>query len=234
MTALASTRGLTKAYADGGLTTSPVLSEISLDFPANQLTLLMGPSGSGKTTLLSIMAGLSRPSRGDVELCGFRISALPDADVTAVRRRHVGFVFQHSNLFPGLSAFDNVYEALRLKGVSSAPARQRARDALERVGLADRLRHRPAQLSGGQKQRVAVARAIAAEPRVLFGDEVTAALDTASALQVMDLLRAHVSSQAAVILVTHDRRLERYADRVIELSDGQITADSRGGGEVTS
>jgi putative ABC transport system ATP-binding protein len=213
-----------RTYGAGELAIQ-VLHGISFELPPGQLTLLMGPSGSGKTTLLSIMAGLLRPTRGKVELCATPISELPDKEVTELRRKHVGFVFQHSNLFPGLSAFDNVCEALRVRGWPTREARERADRALRRVGLADRMRHRPSQLSGGQQQRVAVARALADEPPLILGDEVTASLDVASANLVLELLRAHVSPQTAVLLVTHDHRLERYADRVVAMDDGRITSD---------
>jgi ABC-type lipoprotein export system ATPase subunit len=159
-----------KTYGTGELETS-VLHGIAFALPVGQLTLLMGPSGSGKTTFLSILAGLLRPTRNRVELCSTPISELPDSKVTEVRRRWVGFVFQHSNLFPGLTAFDNVYEALRVRGVPAREARAKASLALQRVGLAERVRHRPSQLSGGQQQRVAVARALADEPTLILGDE---------------------------------------------------------------
>jgi ABC-type lipoprotein export system ATPase subunit len=220
------TEDVHKTYGTGELET-PVLHGISFTLPPGELTLLMGPSGSGKTTLLSILAGMLRPSRGKVSLCSVPISELPDSDVTEVRRKRVGFVFQHSNLFPGLTAFDNVFESLRVRGCSAREARERADRALRIVGLGDRMRHRPAQLSCGQQQRVAVARAIADEPPLILGDEVTAALDVASATVVMRLLRAHVSQRTGVLLVTHDHRLERYADRMVEMDDGRVTCDRR-------
>lgn len=224
--ALVCTENVCKTYGTGELETN-VLYGISFTLPPGQLTLLMGPSGSGKTTFLSILAGLLRPTQGRVQLCSAPISELPDTQVTEVRRRWVGFVFQHSNLFPGLTAFDNVYEALRVRGVPAREAKEKAAVALHKVGLAERVGHRPSQLSGGQQQRVAVARALADEPTLVLGDEVTAALDTASANTVMELLRAHVSPSASVLLVTHDHRLERFADRVVEMDDGRIVRDRR-------
>ncbi|MCC6213792.1 MAG: ABC transporter ATP-binding protein [Polyangiaceae bacterium] len=215
-----------KTYGSGELAV-PVLKRISLEVRAGALVLLMGPSGSGKTTLVSVLAGLLRPTAGHVELCGARISELSESKVAAVRRRHLGFVFQSYNLFPALSALDNVAEVLRMKGFAPREAEQRAADALDRVGLGDRRTHRPGELSGGQKQRVAIARALAGDPALIFGDEVTAALDTRTALKVMELLRAQVTPGRAILIVTHDRRLEQYADHVIGLEDGSVVESKR-------
>jgi putative ABC transport system ATP-binding protein len=224
---LARATSVSKSYGAGALAT-PVLHDVSLTVPAGELTLLMGPSGSGKTTLLSILAGLLRPSAGSVELCGEPISASPEEAVTRTRRASLGFVFQTYNLFPALSALDNVAEILAMKGASISAARVRARDALARVGLGARLHHRPASLSGGEKQRVAIARAIAGDPLLILGDEPTAALDGVTAASVMGLLREQVTPRKSVLLVTHDHRLERFADRVIELADGRIQSDGVG------
>lgn len=212
---------VTKTYGSGELAT-PVLHSVSLALPAGELVLLMGPSGSGKTTLISVLAGLLRPTSGRVELCGEPISEQSQAAVTRVRRRNLGFVFQTYNLFPALSALDNVAEVLRLKGMPAKAARERASAALADVGLGDRLRYRPDQLSGGQKQRVAIARALAGDPALVFGDEITAALDTHTALQVLEILRAQVGPERGILLVTHDHRLEQFAHRVIALEDGRI------------
>lgn len=219
---------LKKTYGTGELAVS-VLRGISLEVEAGSLVLLMGPSGSGKTTLVSILAGLLRPTAGRIELCGRDISALSEAQVAAVRRHHLGFVFQTYNLFPALSALDNISEVLKMKGFPPQEARRRAQDALHRVGLGDRLSHRPGELSGGQKQRVAIARALAGDPALIFGDEVTAALDTSTALRVMDLLRAQVTPERAILIVTHDRRLEKYADRVIHIEDGCVVSTTEVG-----
>ncbi len=225
---LARATAVTKRFGAGDLAV-PVLHGVTVTVRAGELCLLMGPSGSGKTTLLSILAGLLRPTAGEVELCGEVISAQPDAAAVRVRRAHLGFVFQTYNLFPALSALDNVAEVLTLKGHPPRAARERAEAALQRVGLGDRLTHRPGELSGGQKQRVAIARALAGDPRLVLGDEITAALDSATGMHVMELLRDLVDARRAVLLVTHDHRMERYADRVIEIEDGRITADRAGG-----
>jgi putative ABC transport system ATP-binding protein len=224
MNVLVRAENVTKTYGEGALAT-PVLHGVSLEIRAGELTLLMGPSGSGKTSLISILAGLLPPSSGKVELCGTLISNLKDADVARVRRDGVGFVFQAYNLFPALTALENVAEVLRMKGMSRADAHRTASRALENVGLSDRAHHRPGELSGGQKQRVAIARAIAHAPPLLVGDEVTSALDGTSAMRVLEILRAHVGPSSGALIVTHDHRLERLADRVIELEDGRIVSD---------
>ncbi|MCC6664040.1 MAG: ABC transporter ATP-binding protein [Polyangiaceae bacterium] len=225
---LVRSEALEKTFGEGELET-PVLKGVSVEVAAGELVLLMGPSGSGKTTLISILAGLLRPTAGNVELCGSVISELHEAEVTRVRRRHLGFVFQSYNLFPALTALDNIAEVLKLKGLPAREARERATRALTDVGLGERLHHRPGELSGGQKQRVAIARALAGDPALIMGDEVTAALDTHTALHVLEILRGQVSAERGILLVTHDKRLEQFADRVIEIEDGQISRVLPGG-----
>ncbi|MCU0681191.1 MAG: ABC transporter ATP-binding protein [Polyangiaceae bacterium] len=215
---------LIKTYGSGENALT-VLRGVSMILPTGGLSLVMGPSGSGKTTLISVLTGLLHPSSGQVELCGELISSMNQKQVAAMRARHVGFVFQSYNLFPALSATDNVALALTMRGSQLEAARVKAREALGRVGLAARASHLPADLSGGEKQRVAIARALVSSPTLLVGDEVTAALDTNTAFRVMDILRAYVTSHTAVLLVTHDRRLEAFADRVFEVADGQIQQD---------
>lgn len=225
--ALVRARGVTRSFGDGDLAVA-VLHGVSVEVRPGELCLLMGPSGSGKTTLVSILAGLLRPTSGSVELCGMPISERSDADAARVRRAHLGFVFQTYNLFPSLSALDNIVEVLVMKGLARDRAASSARAALERVGLGDRLHFKPGELSGGQKQRVAIARALAGDPRLVIGDEITAALDSATGMAVMELLRGLVDASRAVLLVTHDHRMERFADRVIEIEDGRIKADRKG------
>ncbi|HVK75479.1 MAG TPA: ABC transporter ATP-binding protein [Kofleriaceae bacterium] len=217
--------GVRMTYGEGELTT-PVLHDVSLAIAPGQLVLLTGPSGSGKTTLVSILAGLIRPTAGSVDVCGHRITSLSEGACARVRRDHVGFVFQTDNLFPALTALANVAEVLRLRGLPRDVALPRARMALTRVGLGDRLDHRPGQLSGGQRQRVAVARALASRPALLIGDEITSALDGATALEVMGLVRAFVTPETAAVIVTHDHRLERFADRIVAMEDGRIVSDT--------
>jgi putative ABC transport system ATP-binding protein len=219
-------RDVEKTFGEGALATR-VLQAASLSIRAGELTLLMGPSGSGKTTLISILAGLMRASSGTVELCGARISDMDESAVARVRRERLGFVFQTYNLFPALSARDNVALAFRFRGERNRhEARRKAGAALESVGLGHRLEYRPADLSSGQKQRVAIARALAGSPPLVIGDEVTAALDTASAMSVMELLRARVTPTSATLIVTHDVRLTRFADRIFAMEDGRIREET--------
>jgi putative ABC transport system ATP-binding protein len=212
-----------RSFGEGDLEVE-VLHGVDLTIRAGELVLLMGPSGSGKTTLLSILAGLLRPTSGRVELCGVDITAAGDAAASRVRRDSVGFVFQGYNLFPALSALDNVAEVLCMRGKSRREARELAAIALDRVGLSARSSHRPGELSGGQKQRVAIARAIAGAPSLLIGDEPTAALDSVTGISVMSLLRAQVDAERSVLIVTHDTRLLGFADRVIEIEDGRVVS----------
>jgi putative ABC transport system ATP-binding protein len=221
---LARAHGLTKRFGLGHTETA-VLHEISVEVRSGELALLMGPSGSGKTTLLCLLSGLLRPSAGEVELCGVPISRLPEREASEVRRAKVGFVFQSYNLFPALTALDNVAEVLVLKGTPRERARKIAADTLTRVGIGDRLHHRPGELSGGERQRVAIARALAGDPALILGDEPTAALDRHTGMEVVRLLREQVNPRRGVLLVTHDLRLERFADRVIEIDDGRIVGD---------
>ncbi len=212
-------------YGHGALAT-PVLHDVSLRIRPGQLVLLTGPSGSGKTTLVSILAGLLRPTAGVVDVCGARITAMSEGELARLRRAHIGFVFQADNLFPALTALANVVEVLCLRGLPRAVAIPRARTILGRVGLADRLGHRPGELSGGQRQRVAVARALASRPDLLIGDEITSALDGATAVEIMTLVRGFVTPTTAAVIVTHDHRLHRFADRIIAMEDGRIVADT--------
>lgn len=223
MTLLAA-QSVRKHYGQGALVTR-VLHDVTLAIPRGQLVLLTGPSGSGKTTLISILAGLIRPTAGTVDVCGHTLTASTESENARVRRDHVGFVFQADNLFPALTALANVTEVLRLRGLPRHVARPIARAALGRVGLADRVDHRPGELSGGQRQRVAVARALASRPSLLIGDEITSALDGVTALEIMRLVRAFVTDATAAVIVTHDHRLERFADRIIRMEDGRIVDD---------
>ncbi len=215
-------QGVSKTFGEGALATH-VLHAADLEVRAGELSLLMGPSGSGKTTLISILAGLMRATSGTVELCGARISDMDENSVARVRRERLGFVFQTYNLFPALTAQDNVALAFRMrKALKPREAREAARTALDAVGLGHRLGYRPGDLSSGQKQRVAIARALAGHPPLIIGDEVTAALDTQSAMGVMELLRARVTPESATLIVTHDLRLTRFADRIFAMEDGRV------------
>ncbi|RJL24440.1 ABC transporter ATP-binding protein [Bailinhaonella thermotolerans] len=196
------------------------LDGVSAVFPAGTWTAVMGPSGSGKSTLLHCAAGLEQVTRGRVLLAGRDITAAPDAALTAMRRRSVGFVFQSFNLIGSLTAEQNVALPLKLSGVR-VPRRD-VHAALARVGLGDRVRHRPRELSGGQQQRVAIARAMIMSPAVLFADEPTGALDSASARTVLGLMREMADAGQTIVMVTHDPAAAARADAVVFLADGRI------------
>ena len=198
------------------------LANATLDIRAGEVILIEGPSGSGKTTLISILGLLLKPTSGQVWIEGRDVARLGERELPGLRARNFGFVFQGFNLFPALTALENVAIAIQMKGRAKQP-RTEARRLLELVGLGPRMHHLPADLSGGQKQRVAIARALGGNPPIIVGDEPTAALDTKTALSVMELLRELASSQGrAVVVVTHDPRLERFADRVVRVEDGLI------------
>jgi len=215
-TPLLELREVHKTYGSGSAAVLAVRG-VSLAVWPGELVALMGPSGSGKTTLLMVLAGLLRPTAGEVWLEGRRLDAMPVRRVAGCRLATMGFVFQGYNLFPALTAEENVALALRLKGLPASGSLA----LLEQVGLADRRRGYPAELSGGQKQRVAIARALAGQPRVLLADEPTAALDSENGLQVVALLRRLALEQhCAVIMVTHDPRMAALASRHVEMEDG--------------
>ena len=212
---------LGKTYGSGEHAVA-ALANATLDIRAGEVILIEGPSGSGKTTLISILGLLLKPTAGQVWIEGRDVAALGERELPALRARNFGFVFQGFNLFPALTALENVAIAIQMKGRANQP-RAEAKRLLELVGLGPRMHHLPADLSGGQKQRVAIARALGGNPPIIVGDEPTAALDTKTALSVMELLRELASAQGrAVVVVTHDPRLERFADRVVRVEDGHI------------
>jgi putative ABC transport system ATP-binding protein len=197
------------------------LDDVSLAFEPATFTAIMGPSGSGKTTLLQCAAGLERPDGGTVRIAGTDLAGLGERRLARLRRRRVGFVFQSFNLLPSLTAAQNVVLPLKLAG--EHPRRRVALDALARVGLGDRARHRPAELSGGQQQRAAIARALVTKPEVIFADEPTGALDRRTARDVLALLRDVADHDGrTLIMVTHDPVAAAFADRVVFLADGRI------------
>ena len=216
--------GIGKIYGTGETAVS-ALSDATLDIRAGEVTLIEGPSGSGKTTLISILGLLLKPTTGEVWLEGQNVAGLGERQLPGLRARNFGFVFQGFNLFPALTALENVAMAIQMKDPKAKDPRGEAKRLLELVDLSPRAHHLPADLSGGQKQRVAIARALGGNPPILVGDEPTAALDTKTALSVMELLRELASSHGrAVVVVTHDPRLERFADRVVRVEDGQISS----------
>lgn len=222
MESMVVTENLTKVYGKGE-TAVTALKGVNLTIGQGEFVAVMGPSGCGKSTLLYLIGGLDRPTEGKVVLDGQELSTLNDNQVTQIRRRKMGFVFQFYNLIPVLSALENAALPMVLDGVPVAQANERARLWLERVGLSDRLNHRPAELSGGQQQRVAIARALAHEPLIILADEPTGNLDSRAGDEIATLLR-QISSEwgRTVLMVTHDPRIAAYADRIVFLKDGKI------------
>lgn len=217
-------RELTKTYRSGD-TLITVLRSVSFSIAARAFVAIVGPSGSGKTTLLGLLAGLDAPTSGTVLLDGTDLGPLSEDARARLRGEKVGFVFQNFQLIPTLTAAENVQVPLELRGASGA--RRQARDLLDRVGLADRAHHYPAQLSGGEQQRVALARAFANAPRVLFADEPTGNLDSDTGERIIALIESlNRDAGSTVILVTHDPALARRAGRIIRLSDGAVVDDS--------
>jgi putative ABC transport system ATP-binding protein len=220
--AVSATR-VTRHYGDGESAVR-ALRGVTLEVPAGQFTAVMGPSGSGKSTLMHLLAGLDRPTNGRVRIGGEDITEMPDKQLTKLRRRHIGFVFQSFNLLPMLTAEENILLPLSIAG--RKPDKAAVKSLVERVGLGERLRHKPSQLSGGQQQRVAIARALAARPTVLFADEPTGNLDSTSGTEVLALLREAVElDRQTTVMVTHDPRAAASADRVLFLADGRIVND---------
>jgi len=215
-------RDVTKVF-DEGRQRVHVLHGITMDVRAGEVVALEGPSGSGKTTLLSIMGCILTPSSGALEVAGRPVRGGDAAALRDVRRSSIGFVFQQYNLFPALSAHENVEYSLNVRGTRGRAAHDEARRVLERVGLGDRAGFLPRDLSGGQKQRVAIARALAGRPPVLLADEPTANLDTAAGAQILDLFRELASAEGrGVLVVTHDPKVRRIADRVVGIRDGRL------------
>jgi putative ABC transport system ATP-binding protein len=218
-------RGLTKRFR-AGRTQAVVLRDVGFEARAGEVTMVMGPSGSGKSTLIAALSGLLRPDEGRVEALGQDLWTQRAGRIDRFRLEHCGFIFQGFNLFPALTALEQVASVLRYKGFKRRAARAKAVEALAEVGLEPRMRQRPSELSGGEKQRVAIARALAKSPSLVFADEPTSALDGESGQLVVRLLRrAAVDHGAAVICVTHDPRLEAFADRLVRLEDGRVLSD---------
>jgi putative ABC transport system ATP-binding protein len=226
MQAAISVRELTKKY-DEGMNGTLALRGIDLDVHGGELLMLMGPSGSGKTTLLSIMGCILTATSGSVRVAGREVVGLREKELPALRLEHIGFVFQGFNLFPTLTAGENVELMLDLKKVPAAQSKRRAHELLEQVGLGGKYMSFPADLSGGQKQRVAIARALAGDPGIILADEPTAALDSHTGRTVMEMMSdlAHKRGRA-VVIVTHDSRVLHFADRIVKIEDGTIAKPS--------
>jgi putative ABC transport system ATP-binding protein len=219
-------RDLTRRYGEGE-TAVDALRGVSLDVTAGQLVAVMGPSGSGKSTLMHILAGLDLPTTGTVAIADTEITTLPDAKLTRLRRKHIGFVFQFFNLLPMLTAEENVVLPLSIAG--EKPDREWLDELLASTGLSDRRTHRPAELSGGQQQRVAIARALVTRPTILFADEPTGNLDSKTSGEILELMRASVDTYGqTTVMVTHEARAAAIADRVLFLADGLIVKELTG------
>ncbi|MGJ1205115.1 ABC transporter ATP-binding protein [Sphingobacterium lactis] len=213
---------VSKTYQTADITIT-ALDKTDLTFSANKLTLIMGPSGSGKTTLLSIVGSIIYPTEGKVYYKDREITELSENKLADLRLHEIGFVFQQFNLLEPLTALENVMQPLLLQGVSKKDARQRAEEALAAVGLSDRLANLPKKLSGGQKQRVAIARALVTNPSMILCDEPTASLDAKSAATIMEELKELAQEGKAVIIVTHDLRLRKFADEIIYVEEGKVS-----------
>jgi putative ABC transport system ATP-binding protein len=221
--AVVTARHVVRRYGDGD-TAVDALRGVSVDIARGRLTAVMGPSGSGKSTLMHILAGLDSPTSGDVTVAGVDVTGLDDTQLTLLRRDHIGFIFQFFNLLPMLTAAENIALPLKLAGGKPDPAW--LEELVDKVGLGDRLSHRPSELSGGQQQRVAVARALVSRPSVVFADEPTGNLDSATSGEILALLRDSVDTLGqTTVMVTHDAHAAAIADRVLFLADGHIVED---------
>jgi putative ABC transport system ATP-binding protein len=219
-----SARDLTRRYGEGD-TAVDALRGVSLDIRKGELTAVMGPSGSGKSTLMHILAGLDRPTGGEVTIAGTPLSKLNDNELTKLRRTHIGFVFQFFNLLPMLDAEENVVLPLSIAG--EKPDKAWVDDLLKQVGLADRRSHRPSELSGGQQQRVAIGRALVNKPTIIFADEPTGNLDSKTSGEILELLEHSVRElDQTIVMVTHEARAAAIADRVLFLDDGVIVREA--------
>ena len=214
-------RGVGRDYA-GGVT---ALRAVDLDISPGELVAIVGPSGSGKTTMLNVMGTLDRPSRGRVVIDGFDVAELSDRELSALRARRIGFVFQHFHLAPGVSVLDNVADGVLYAGVRLRERRERAETALQLVGLGHRLTHHPHALSGGEKQRTAIARAVVGEPALLLADEPTGALDSRSGEGVMRLLLELNKIGTTIVVITHEQVVASHLPRLVSMLDGRIVDD---------
>jgi putative ABC transport system ATP-binding protein len=221
--AVVTARDVTRVYGEGD-TAVNALCGVSLDVERGKLTAVMGPSGSGKSTLMHILAGLDKPTQGDVAIDGTSIADLSDTELTKLRRKHIGFVFQFFNLLPMLTAEENILLPLELGGAKMD--KDWNDSVIERVGLSDRRTHRPAELSGGQQQRVAIARALITRPTVVFADEPTGNLDSTTSHEILELLRESVENLGQTfVMVSHDPQATAISDRTLFLADGLIVKE---------
>jgi putative ABC transport system ATP-binding protein len=226
MAPLAELEDVTRVYPMGGAQVY-ALRNLSFTLHEGELTAVMGASGSGKSTLLNVLGTLDRPTSGTYRLDGTAVERLDEGALARLRNERLGFVFQAFNLLPSYSALENVELPMVYRGLRPAARRARAAAALARVGLEERMHHRPSELSGGQQQRVAIARAIVNEPRILLADEPTGALDSSTSAQVMDLFGALHQEGITILIVTHDAKVASYAHRTVTFQDGRVLTDTR-------
>ena len=216
-----------KIYNEGEEREVRALNGVSLNIDRGEFVAIVGQSGSGKSTLMNLIGCLDIPTYGEYHLDGTDVTDLSDRQLSHVRNKQIGFIFQGFNLIPALSAYENVELPLIYQGIKASVRRERVRDALERVSLWDRRDHKPTEMSGGQQQRVAIARAIATHPPIILADEPTGALDSKTGLHVLDILRRLYKEGTTVILITHDNGIAATVPRVVRISDGQIVSDGQ-------
>lgn len=216
-------RGINKIYNPGMESEVHVLKDIDLDIKRGDFIAILGPSGSGKTTLLDIIGCLLKPNSGEIWIDGVFVNELDDNEHAKIRGQKIGFVFQQYNLISCQTATENVELPMRINGKSRSDARKRATYLLKLVGLGERMNHRPPQLSGGEQQRVAIARALSNQPKIILGDEPTGNLDTKTGMMVLDMLKELNKNKGyTIVVVTHDQRVKKYADMIINIMDGRI------------
>jgi putative ABC transport system ATP-binding protein len=227
-----SVRGLSKTYMQGKI---PVhaLRDVSFDVDKGEFLSIVGPSGSGKSTFLSMIGLLDKPTKGSVFIDGIEVTRATDSDAPKIRREKIGFVFQHFNLIPTLSALENVDLAMRFARVPKTKRRERAVELLAQMGLSDRMNHKPSELSGGEQQRVAIARAMANHPAIILADEPTGEVDTKTRDMIVELLRGLSENGQTILIVTHDTAVSARTKRVIRMLDGMIESDKRMGEDET-
>lgn len=218
------TKNLSKYYAVGDETIK-ALDDVNLEIERGQIVAILGTSGSGKSTLLNMLAGLERPTKGEVQIGKFRIDELSEVQLTKFRQRYTGFIFQAYNLLPTLTALENVAFPLCFRGVDKQVREKKAFEMLKLVGIEKRYKHKPAEMSGGQQQRVGIARALVTDPSIIFADEPTGNLDSHTTQEVMELIRNIVDTRHnTVIMVTHDKSVAEYADIIVNISDGKVVS----------